>query len=232
MLIRYAEGQQRSGRLGATIASRNRYGAYLRAGTVPVNPSTDRQVAVRGYLQSLAINWNNTLTQAERDAWEVYAANVSWRNRLGEMVHLTGLAHYIRCNSPRLLVGLARVDTAPAIQTIAIAEQELVVTASEATQQFSLAYDDTQDWCDEDGAFQAVYIGLPQNPGIKFFGGPWRYITKILGDSIAPPSSPETAIDTPNWPFSEGQRIWVRTRIGRADGRLSEFAQDDFLAGA
>lgn len=232
MLIRYAEGQQRSGRLGATIASRNRYGAYLRAGTVPVNPSTDRQVAVRGYLQSLAINWNNALTQLQRDAWEVYASNVSWRNRLGEMVHLTGLAHYIRSNSPRLLVGLARVDAAPAIQTIAIAEQELVVSGSEATQQFSVAYDDTQDWCDEDGGFQAIYIGLPQNAGIKFFGGPWRYAATILGDAITPPTSPEASIDTPNWPFAEGQRIWTKTRIGRADGRLSEFAQDDFLAGA
>lgn len=231
-LIRFAEGQQRSGAIGGSVYSHNRYGAYIRARSVPVNPNSDRQVAVRGFLQAIAIAWNNTLTQDQRDAWEVYSANVTWRNKLGDMVHLTGLAHYIRCNSPRLLCGLARIDDAPTTLTIATAEQALVVTGSEASQQFSMAYDDAAEWCDEDGGFQAIYMGLPKNPSTQFFNGPWRFVSVILGDAASPPSSPEANLDTPDWPFAEGQRIWFRTRIGRADGRLSEFAQDDFLAGA
>jgi hypothetical protein len=231
-LIRFGEGQQRSGSLGGSVYSHNRYGAYIRARSVPVNPSSDRQVAVRGYLQAISIAWNNVLTQVQRDAWEVYAGGVTWRNRLGDMVHLTGLAHYIRSNAPRLLCGLARIDVAPNILTIATAEQALVVTASEATQQLSIAYDDTQAWCDEDGAFQIFYAGIPQNASRTFFGGPYRHLTCIEGDSITPPASPEANVDVPNWPFGEGQRIWVRSRIGRADGRLSEFAQANFLAAA
>lgn len=229
-LIRFGEGQQRSGSLGASVYSHNRYGAYIRARSVPVNPSSDRQVAVRGYLQAISIAWNNTLTQVQRDAWEVYAAGVTWRNRLGDMVHLTGLAHYIRSNSPRLLCGLARIDVAPSVLTIAVAEQALVPSASEATQQLSIAYDDTADWCDEDGGFQIFYMGIPQNASRKFFGGPYRHLACVEGDAITPPTSPEATIDTPDWPFAEGQRIWVQSRIGRADGRLSEFAQANFLA--
>lgn len=231
-LIRFAEGQQRSGSLGATVYSHNRYGAYVRARSVPVNPNTDRQVGARGALQALAIRWNNTLTQPQRDAWEVYSGNLIWRNKLGDTTYLTGLAHYIRCNSVRIMVGLAILDAAPTVFTLGTPEQDLVVTASEAAQTLSAAYDDTADWCDETGAFQALYMGLPKNPSIKFFGGPWRFMGVILGDSETPPTSPEADIPTPDWPFAEGQRIWVRSRIGQVDGRLSEFAQDDFLAGA
>jgi hypothetical protein len=32
------------------------------------------------------------------------------------------------------------------------------------------------------------------------------------------------------FPFAEGQRLWVRSRITRGDGRLSEFAEINFLA--
>jgi len=262
-LIRFAEGQQRSGSLGATVYSHGRYGPYVRARSVPVNPSTDRQVTARGALQSLSIRWNNTLTQAKRDAWEVYSGNVIWRNALGDTTYLTGLAHYIRCNSVRILVGLAVLDDAPTTFTLATPEQELVVSASEATQTLEAAFDDTADWSSEVGAFQAFYMGLPKNPSIKFFGGPWRFMAVVLGAAAklpAPPKpgdpvaatspkgnkakvlllpktgdpkaavSPEEDIPTPDWPFAEGQRIWVRSRIGRADGRLSEFAQTNFLA--
>ena len=95
MLIVYQEGQQRSGRLGATIAARNRFGNYLRTGTIPVNPSTDRQVLIRGFVAALQLAWNNDLTQDQRDAWNEYGANGSWKNRLGQAVHLTGPNHYI-----------------------------------------------------------------------------------------------------------------------------------------
>ena len=231
-LIRFAEGQQRSGSLGATVYSHNRYGQYVRARSVPVNPNTARQAAARSYLQNLAIRWNNALTQEQRDAWEVYSSNLIWRNALGDTTYLTGLAHFIRCNAPRLLVGLAILDAAPTTFTLAIPEQALVVTGSEASQQLAVAYDDSADWCSEDGAFQVIYMGLPKNPSIKFFGGPYRKCAVILGDSGTPPTSPEAPVESPDWPFAAGNRIWCRSRIGRADGRLSEFAEENFLAGA
>ena len=59
-LIRYAEGQQRSGSIGASVYSHNRYGAYIRARSVPVNPNTDRQVAIRNAIRALTIAWGNT----------------------------------------------------------------------------------------------------------------------------------------------------------------------------
>lgn len=229
-LIRYAEGQQRSGSIGATVYSHNRYGQYIRPRTVPVNPNTDRQVAIRNALRALTIAWDNTLTDAQRGAWEIYAANVPWLNKFGDTVLLTGLSHYLRSNAPLLQSTFPRVDDAPTIFNLATAELALAATASEATQQISVTFDDTATWCSEDDAHQFVFAGLPQNPSRKFFAGPYRLAGTIDGDSMTPPTSP-LAIASP-FAFAAGQRLWIRTRIARADGRLSEFAQANFLGAA
>ena len=227
-LIVLPGGEQRSGSIGGQVWSHNRSGAYIRARSIPVNPNTDRQVAVRNAVRSLAIAWDLILTQAQRDAWDLYADNVTWKNRLGQDVNLTGLNHYIRSNTQLVALTFGRIDDAPTIFDLAAAELSLGCTASEATQQLSITFDDTEVWATEVGAYQHFLVGAPQNGGMSFFGGPWRYVTSVAG--VTPAVSPKLA--TCPFPFAEGQRIWLRSRIMRADGRLSEFAQVNFLAAA
>lgn len=229
-LIVHPEGTQVSGSIGGTTYAHNRFGTYKRNRAIPVNPNTDKQVAIRNIVRNLAIAWNNTLTQAQRNAWDVYARNVPWFNHLGQAVKLTPLNHYIRCNTPRLDIGASQINDAPIIMNLGPAEQSLGCSASEATQQWSMTWDDTAAWASEDGAYQITQQGLPQNAGIAFFGGPWRRDGFITGASGVPPTSP--TLLTSQWAFAEGQRLWLRTRISRADGRLSQFAQVNFLAGA
>lgn len=227
-LVVLPEGTQISGSIGGTTWSHNRAGAYKRNRSVPVNPNTARQQAVRNAVTSISIAWDLTLTQAQRDAWNVYAANVNWTNKLGQSIKLTGLNHYIRSNTPLVQNGIARVDVAPAQQNIGTAELELAVSASEATQQLTINGQDpvSDPWIGIAGAWMFVAMGLPQNSGIAFFGGPYRQITAIPG--AGPPPFP--AIVATAFPFSEGQRIWAKCRIARADGRLSDFAEVNFLA--
>lgn len=225
-LIRFPEGQQRSGSTGGTVYSHNRYGAYIRARSVPVNPNTDRQVAVRNATRALSIAWQNTLSQAQRDAWITYAANVTWTNKFGETVYLTGLNHYIRCNTPRLQWAIPRIDVAPVIFNLATAELELSATASEATQDLTIDGAAAADWIGEADAWQFYAMGLPQNGSINFFGGPFRSLSAVPG--AGPPPFPHVIAAV--FPIAEGQRIWLRSRIARGDGRLSEFAQINFLA--
>lgn len=228
MLVRYAEGQQRSGSMGATVYSHNRFGQYQRARSTPVNPNTARQVAVRNAVRAITIAWDVTLTQAQRDAWDVYGANVGWTNRLGDAVNLTGLNHYVRSNTPRVQNGIARVDAAPVIFDLATAELDLQCTASEATQDLTIDGDAAGAWIGEADAWQWFSMGIPQNAGIKFFGGPYRQVTATPG--AGPPPFP--LVIAAAFPFAAGQRIWLRSRIGRGDGRLSEFAEINFLGAA
>lgn len=226
-LVVLPEGTQISGSIGGTTWSHNRFGAYKRNRSVPVNPNTDRQVASRNAVRALSILWQTTLTQVQRDAWNVYAANITWLNALGQSVKLTGLNHYVRTNAIRLPYAFARIDVAPAVQDIGIAELALSATASEATQELTIDGDAAGGWVGDPGSNQYYSLGLPQNAGIAFFGGPYR-LTGVT--SIGPPPFPIT--HSAAFPFVEGQRLWLRSRIQRSDGRLSEFAIINFLAAA
>lgn len=210
---------QGSGSLAGTTYSHNRYGMYMRNRSTPVNPQTAFQSAVRNAFQTLTSAWMNTLTAVQRAAWDVYAANVSVPNALGDPVFLTGLAHYVRSNVPRIQAGLARVDTGPTTFTLPETDPAYAVSASEATQLISVAFDDTLDWCDEDDAGMLISDCRPQNASINYFGGPFRFLDSIDGDSGTPPTTPNTF--TANFAFVAGQKLFTRARISLADGRLS-----------
>lgn len=227
-LITHPEGTQKSGKQGGVVFAHNRGGPYVRNRGIPVNPNTDRQAAVRTAVRNLSIFWETTLTQAQRDGWDVYASNVTWTNRLGQSIHLTGLNHFVRCNTQKTVSGIARIDLAPAIQDIGDAEDALSCTASEATQDLTIDGNPAGPWLVEALGWQFYYLGLPQNASRKFFGGPYRFVTATPG--AGPPPFP-IVIASP-WPFQEGQRLWLRSRIQRGDGRLSEFALINFLAAA
>ena len=220
-LIKFGGGiTEMRGSIAGNVYSRNRYGAYARARTKPVNPNTGYQQVVRAIVTYLTTYWSQTVTSAQRTAWNLYAANVVMLNKLGESVHLSGFNHFIRSNSARIQAGLAIVAAGPTTFELPEADESIVATMSEAAGTLSLAYDDGEDWCDEDGAGLIIRQGVPQNAQRNFFGGPFRFHACVEGDSVTAPTSPEA--NTATFAFVEGQRVWVSCRISRADGRLSE----------
>ena len=216
-----------SGSIGGTTYSHNRYGQYMRGRVVPVNPNSERQDAVRAVFADLAQRWLSTLTTAQRAAWNNYGANVAVKDKLGQDIYLSGLNHYIRSNTALIQAGLTRVDIGPTVFTLPETDPALDAGASEATQNLAVVFDDGLDWVDIDEAALLVHVGLPQNPTINFFGGPYRYAGKIEGDSITPPTTPAT-VGSP-FTIAEDQKIFVRARIVLADGRLSNFFECTFL---
>jgi hypothetical protein len=219
-----------SGSMGGTTYSHNRYGQYMRNRRVPVNPNTALQDAVRTVFADLAQRWNSTLLTAQRSAWNNYAANVAVKDKLGQDIYLTGLNHYLRSNCALIQGGLTRVDDGPVIFTLPDTDPAFVVTASEETQLLSIAFNEDLDWCDEDGAAMLVSSGIPVNPTVNFFGGPFRFADAIEGDSVAPPTTPQTM--TSPWQIAVDQRVYSRARIVLADGRLSNFFGSNFLCAA
>jgi len=229
-LAKYGGGIiQLSGRIAGDVHARNRFGNYVRAGTKPTNPNTSRQQGVRAAVAFLADRWASTLTSAQRAAWNLYGTSVAMLNRLGETIYLSGYNHYIRSNAHLARQGGTIVDAGPTTFELPAQDPTFAATASEATQQFSVSFDDGMAWCSEDEAWMIVYQGQPQNAQRNFFGGPWRKIAQFEGDSGAPISSPQTP--GAQYAITEGQRVWLYARILRADGRLSEaFRCDCFCA--
>lgn len=229
-LVRYGGGIiQMSGSIAGNTYARNRYGNYARARTKPVNPNTALQQTIRAAITALTTRWSQTLSAAQRTAWNLYGSNVAMKNKLGETVYLSGFNHYIRSNSVRVQAGLAEVDAGPTIFELPEKDPTMTITASEAAQEISVAFDDALAWLDEDGAYFFKYQGQPQNPQRNFFAGPWRMMGNIAGNSITAPTTPDA--EAVVFAIAELQRQWIYARISRADGRLSEpFRADCFCA--
>jgi len=208
-----------SGSIAGNTFARNHYGSYARARTKPINPNTAMQQACRSALSFLTNYWAQTLTSAQRTAWNLYGSSVAMTNKLGETVYLTGFNHFIRSNSILKRSARSLVAAGPTVFELPEADPTFAFTATETDNKGTYTYDDTAEWANEDGGWLHMFMGQPQNPQRNFFGGPWKLYAAVAGNSVAPPSSPG---DTAG-PFamSTGQRVWVYARITRADGRLS-----------
>lgn len=210
-----------SGRVGGLIFSHNAGGPYIRAAGTVTNPNTPQQTAVRDILSQLTSLWVSTLTQGQRDAWALYAENVSLTNRLGKPINVAGLNQYIRSNVPIIQSGFARQDAAPTIFDLG----DFTAPGgqgSQASNDVSVLFTDTDDWVGEDDAGMLIYVSRPQNASINFFRGPYQFAGSIDGDGITPPTSP-AFIPSP-FVMTEGQRVFLRSRVIRADGRVSSEA--------
>jgi len=220
-LVKYGGGiVQMSGSIAGNTHARNRYGNYVRARTKPINPNSARQQVVRGLMATLTSRWSQVLTAIQRTAWNLYGSNVAMKNKLGEAVYLTGFNHYLRSNIAIMDVGGTVVDAGPTTFELPEKDSTFAISISEAAQLVVMAFDDTADWCDEDGAFLSVYEGAPQNPQRNFFAGPYRGVHSLAGDSVTPPTTADSVACV--HVCTELQRVWVRARIIRADGRVSE----------
>jgi len=220
-LVQYGGGVlDARGSIGGQVHSRNRFGNYIRARTTPVNPQSTRQNKVRASIASLAQDWSNTLTAAQRAEWEVYADAITRVNKLGAQIKLTGFNHFIRSNSVRLQSDDTVIVSGPSILTLPPEDPAMVGTVDEASQLISVAFDDTFDWVDQDEGRMFVFMSEPKAVGTNFIGGPFRLAGTIEGDSTTPPTTP-TTIAVP-FPVAETQEVVVRARIGEEDGRLSD----------
>lgn len=208
------------GSIGGTVFSKNRYGAYARKRTVPVDPGSTAQTKIRATYGQVRNAWFSVLTAQQRTDWATYATNVPVQNRLGQSITLTGWNMFSRTNSALLYNDMDIIADAPTDFSLAEQDATLAITVSEATQLVSVAFDDTMDWCDEDGSALLLYVSRPQNPTVNYFKGSYLIAGTIDGDSGTPPTSPTTIA----LPFAavEGQKIFAQARIVRADGRFSE----------
>lgn len=219
-----------SGSYGGQTFSRNRYGAYVRSRTTPVNPNSSRQQIARGIFQFVAEKWTSGLTEVQRAAWNLYGSSVAMTGKFGDTIYLSGFSHFLRSNCSRLKAGIVDVQAGPTSFLLPEADATFTPTVSEATQLISIVFDTNLAWVDEDEAFMSVQMSAPHNIGRDFIGGPYRYAGVIEGDSVTPPTSPQTVAV----PFAvvQNQQVIVRARIGRADARLSEFFQLHATVGA
>ena len=89
-----------SGKLGGTVFSRNKGGAYFKNWVVPTNPQTAKQQSQRALLAQKSAAWRGITTE-ERTSWQTWANDNPILDRLGNSIILTGAQAYIKININR-----------------------------------------------------------------------------------------------------------------------------------
>jgi hypothetical protein len=213
-------GGAASGAIGSSVAAHNTGGQYLRARTTPTNPRTAFQQEVRNAVRTITSRWN-TITADERESWAIYAANTSFKNRLGDSIKLSGIANYVRSNTPRVQAGLAIIDQGPPIFDTGDVNSG-ILTLDFGTTTGTLTLDPSSDWLitNPSSNNMTVFISRPQNAGVNFFNGPYRLAAVINGSSGS-----VTPAQVISLPFAVtpglGQLLYGAARVTRGDGRLS-----------
>jgi hypothetical protein len=106
-----------SGKVGGTVYSRNKGGAYSRNWVVPTNPQTSKQEDQRNLLAQKSAAWR-TLTDSQRTSWESWANDNPILDRVGNSIVLTGAQAYNKININRSNAGdSATQSTTPSTAT-------------------------------------------------------------------------------------------------------------------
>jgi len=205
-----------SGSIGGVVYSHNKGGGYTRGRSVPSNPNTIYQQTVRNVLAQLAAAWLNSVSVAQRAAWEVFATNVPVVNALGQQFNLSGQQWYLKANTGRVAAGKTRIDAAPT--DFALASLSAVTVGAGAPDTASVGFVNTDAWAGAVGGHLLVYASRPQSPTINYFKGPYR-LMGIINGAVVLPTSPQ-AMTLPFPVASEG-KIFFRAIATQADGRPS-----------
>lgn len=226
-LIRTGDASQLSGSVGGVTYSHNRYGAYKRARSLPVNPDTGNQQAIRAALAAVSTAWRS-LTGAQRAGWNQYAETLSRLNALGDPITLSGQAAFVSNLSSYVYTGgsltgnaLNRPDAdgdAPALDLAFAKAGEFIVLGATGSTGTPAENTLLVDWSNipnfDDGASPAAFIQMSQpfDPGRLFFKGP--YVQRTLYNNEVATGEP-TGVK--NYPVVSGNvptstRMWVRIR--------------------
>lgn len=175
-------GGAASGRIGAMIASHCAQGQYLKSRVKCVNPRTFQQHPTRNAIKQLAVLWQEALTDDQRAAWNTYAANVTWLNRLGDTVHLSGQMEFIRSNANRLAFVGYYLPDAPTTFNRGDIGPAGTLSMGIGDALFTLTVDPAVPWLD--GQITTVtylWLGIPRSGGLGFIPRRTRFVDVIPG---------------------------------------------------
>ena len=103
-----------SGKVGPYVNLSTRYGQVQKQLTVPRDPRAPGQLACRSNMAYVARHWQ-FLTDPQRSAWDLTAADSAVMGFLGRSTSLPGYNLYVEMNVFRMAIGLSVFDLPPAL---------------------------------------------------------------------------------------------------------------------
>jgi hypothetical protein len=174
------------GASGGNVASRNRFGTYLRAHVSPVQPRTTSQVANRNAFGAISSAWRG-LTAGEVQGWNTLATTVTFKDTLGNSYSPTGAQLFMLMSRNLIRNGgstNANAPTAiPAIPALLTLTPTITVTAG-AVSAISLAFTPTPVPA---GVAMFVYASKAVSAGVTFVSpSQYRFVTAEAAATASP----------------------------------------------
>lgn len=199
------------GSVGGTTFSRNRNGAYMRVRVSPVQPRTQAQELIRLHMTTCQAAWRDTLTAAERAAWEACASQTLRTNKIGASNPMTGINAFLASNLLRLQASAAILTAAPAGPLSAVAPT-ITVQQAVADKDLEMAAPSPVIAANE---YLFVYLSGNQSRTKNFFRGPWADRLVLNSATVFPLQlRAVTALE-------DVSRVHYAWRFMDADGRMS-----------
>lgn len=131
---------------------------YARVLSIPINPQTERQLDVRGYLISASRSWA-LLNDGQRNAWENYAEAHPRTNVFGQEVTVSGFNEYVAMAVMALDLGETPLVSPPEVPAPSFVTD--LAGASGAEGEVDVT------WTAGQGGFVDVWIAGPVSAGRK-----------------------------------------------------------------
>lgn len=218
--MKYAPGLmvgQLSGSTGSTTASHNKFGAYFRSRTIPVNPNSPAQQDVRNLFAEITQQWRN-LTAEEILAWNNAALNVTLYDSLGVAYTPSGHQYHQSINTGvRIYAPAAALLTTPPAPAPPAGLLTITPALAKAGAK-TVAYTTTPL-----GAGIKAVIEATRNfsPGRTFIGRSEYKQTFITAAAAASPADIATAYEAIFGDVEVGLKVGVRVFLLQADGQRS-----------
>jgi hypothetical protein len=167
-------------KIGGHVASKNRFGAYIRTKVTPSNPRTPAQITERNRLASLSSAFRS-LTAEQIAAWNDAAKLYAKTDIFGDLRVNTGLQLFVALNANLLQIGATVNDNPPAATNAEVVfVQDLFVSRTQNKIQLTLS-DDTPST-----SVMIVKATPALSPGINFVKTELRKIGVVLANSPTP----------------------------------------------
>lgn len=163
-----------AGKVGGTVFSRNKGGAYAKNRVMPSNPRTTAQQNIRGFFGAMAQQWR-ALTQAQRESWNELAGTFSLNNSLGDAIRLSGIALFQKLNGNLRSLGNSPILNAPmlagtdpvTINSFLIESDGTAISTQISVAALATSVPDTEF---------AVFATAPVSPGVSNLNNRFRLI--------------------------------------------------------
>lgn len=165
------------GKLNGSVASRNRYGNYLRNKMTPVNRRTTFQQANRAIFGAMSAHWNG-ITEAQRTAWRNYANDNPYTDIFGDQKTLQGNSMFTGTNTLLLNAGLPALDV-PDVTDVDLPHILLSIETLSTTV-FGLEISDD----DTDADKIVIYATPPVSAGKLFLKNDYRIVVSLDVDDF------------------------------------------------